>query len=337
MAAVTLFLALFWCWPWSVQKSLQAPSVAPLPGKISEPEPADAQSAHPIDESSKIIVERDREKERQALHKGIIDMLNAPITFSGRVVDQHGDPVPHANARYSLLDKFNASGSGGETRADGVGYFEISGVRGAVLGVNVSKDGYYQIHNVSNQRFAYGTGPDGYTKPPPTKEDPAILVLHKMGETEPLIYIENRSFRIPKDGTPVRVDLATGRASEVGQLKVEAWTSERDPGGLRYYDWKCRVSVPGGGLVERAGQFEFEAPVGGYLQSFEVVMEKNDPDWQRRFEKNLFLRTQDGRHARIKITFTSGGDHYLRLESHFNPQSGSRNLEYDPAKRINQK
>jgi len=256
----------------------------------------------------------------------IVAMLNTPIEFYGKVVDQNGDPVPHARVEYSLLDKFNASGSGGETKADENGGIEIRGVRGAVLGVNVSKDGHYRIHKVSNQRFAYGRGPDSTTKPPPTKDNPAVFVLHKMGKTEPLVRTE-KSALIPKDGTPINVDLMTGRLSPNGNLRIEAWTEAPVEG--RKFTWRCRVTVPGGGLVERNGEFDFEAPEDGYEESVELGMTRDAEQWTSDQQRDYFVRLPDGRFARINFRMIAGGNHYFILDAFLNPKPGSRNLEYD--------
>ncbi len=67
--------------------------------------------------------------------------------------------------------------------------------------MSVYKDGYYSIQNVSNQSFAYGYGSDTYTKPPPSKDSPAIFVLQKMGQTEPLIKLSNRQLKVPITGS----------------------------------------------------------------------------------------------------------------------------------------
>lgn len=276
------------------------------------------------------LLDQPRNEHIRDLAEAINSILSTPITFYGKVVDQYGNPVPHASVSYGLLDKFNESGSVGKSSADGSGHFTISDVRGAVISVSVYKNGYYQIEDLSKGSFSYGYGPDSTTQPPPTKNDPAAFVLHRMGETEPLIVIEKRSFRIPKNGTPVMVDLATGNVSETGQLKIEAWTSDPISGGHRFYDWRCRVSVPGGGLTERNEQFEFEAPSEGYREYDEIVMMGNEPEWEKRFEKDYFLRLPDNTYARIKFSFTSAGDHYSRIETFLNPRSGSRNLEYNP-------
>ena len=53
-------------------------------------------------------------------------------------------------------------------------------------------------------------------------------------------------------------------APGLGQLRVEAWVDGAMQGQMRNYQWRCRVSVPGGGLIERADPSAFEAPIEGY-------------------------------------------------------------------------
>lgn len=270
------------------------------------------------------------ERRREVVEK-IEGIFATPITFYGKVVDQDGKPVPNARVGYSLVDKFNASGSTGHVFADGTGYFTIADVSGAAIGVNVSKEGYYQIHNVSNQSFAYGVGPDNYTKTPPTKRDPAVFVLQKMGETEPLVRVE-KSTRIPKDGTPITVDLANGRLSSGGNFRVQAWTEA--PGEGREFGWRCRVTVLGGGLAEREGQFDFEAPSDGYKESIEIAMPLEAEQWASQQQRDYFVKLADDRYARVSLRMIAGGNHYFVLKSFLNPKPGSRNLEFDPEKAV---
>jgi hypothetical protein len=273
-------------------------------------------------------------EEKSAVVDRLSKMLTTPIDFHGRVVDQFGDSVPNAEVGYSLLDKLFASGSGGTTKADAQGVIHISNVKGDILGVNVRKTGYYHIHNVSKQRFAFGSAPDGSTKPPPTPESPAVFILHKMGSTVPLIFAENKAFKVPRDGTAVRVDLARRCLSESGELVVQAWTEAREPGAGRRCDWTCRVSIPGGGLVERTVSFEFAAPESGYREMDEVSCSRAAERWLPGFERQYFVRTPERKYARIKFWFTTGGIHYFEVETHINPVVGERNLEYEDAKRI---
>lgn len=271
---------------------------------------------------------------RQQVVSAIESALNAPITFYGKVVDQNGEPVPFARAAYGLLDKFNESGTNGHVDADANGFFTIQGVRGAAIGVNVSKSGYYQIHKVSDQYFGYGGSGDSMSKPAPLPEKPAVFVLQKMGRAEALVHLTTRTFKVARNGTPIEVNLATGMVVPNGDLKIEAWTNDPSKNTPKRYDWNVRVSVPGGGLLKRENVFDFEAPVDGYKNAEEISMSATSERWRPEGEGDYFLKLADGRHARVMFKMIAQGDHFFRIESLLNPTPGSRNLEFDPAKVI---
>ena len=63
-------------------------------------------------------------------------------------------------------------------------------------------------------------------------------------------------------------------------------------------------------------------------------MAQSDVGWRRDLSKDYFIRLADSTFARVKIELMVGGNfNFVVLESYLNP-SGSRNLEYDPAKEI---
>lgn len=269
---------------------------------------------------------------RKAVVEKIQGVMATPITFYGKVIDQNGEPVSNANVGYSALDKFMESGSTYSGKSDKKGQFSITGIKGARLSVNVRKEGYYFIDGKSNAAFAYGTGPDTYFREPPTKENLAIFVLHKMGKTEPLIAVSSRTYRVQRNGTPLNVSLETGRAGPQGDFQVEAWTEDDKKDAQQHYNWRCRISVLTGGLVERKERFDFEAPIDGYKLSDEIVMPQTAERWQPQVQKEYFIKLADGRYGRIQFKMLAGGDHYFKLESFLNPKPGSRNLEFDPNK-----
>jgi Carboxypeptidase regulatory-like domain len=149
----------------------------------------------------------------QTSHRKDPTLFDDPITFYGKVIDQNGDPVPGATVNYTAMDKFDAPGSQYEGKSDANGFFSISGIGSAALSVGVRKGGYYMIHGKSAGAFAYGVGPDSTRSEPPTKDNPAIFVLQKMGIAEPLIPLSTGGIKVPKNGTPVSIDLATGQTN----------------------------------------------------------------------------------------------------------------------------
>lgn len=268
----------------------------------------------------------DEQQKKEVIGK-VVQAYHTPIAFYGRVVDQYGEPVAGANVIFAPIYSLMSNKTSYTGTSDDRGYFSIENIKGIALSVGVRKEGYYFIDGQSSATFAYGIGTDAYRKSPPTKDKPAVFVLYKMGKTAPLVRVE-QSARIPKDGTPATVDLMSGRLSPSGNLRVEAWTEAPVEG--RKFTWRCCVTIPGGGLVERKGQFDFEAPEDGYEESVELGMSGDAEQWTSQQQRDYFVKLPDGRFARVSFTMIAGGNHYFLLESFFNPTPGSRNLEYDP-------
>ncbi|HEY5812892.1 MAG TPA: carboxypeptidase-like regulatory domain-containing protein, partial [Terrimicrobiaceae bacterium] len=229
------------------------------------------------------------------------------------MVDQNGDPVAAAKVTYGAIDHFLSKGSDYSGYSDAHGYFSINGIKGIALTVGVWKEGYYGIDGKSAGAFAYGIKPDSTRSLPPTKDKPAIFLLHKMGETEPLIQVSSRQFDVPPTGQTVSIDLATGRTDR-GNLQVASWIGNNKQ---RPFDWRYQLSVPGGGLIERKGQFDFEAPADGYQPAIEVNMPPTAENWNSRLTKQYFARLADGRYARFSIRFFAGDRNFIVFERSF--------------------
>lgn len=321
LAFVLLVLGLWW-----LLRALKAEPVAHVvagPGTPTSP-PAAA-------ESPALQTEVELRQKAVAVVEKIFD---ASIAFYGRVVDQSGDPVPDAEVGYKAADKFNAPGTLYTGKSDASGYFQIAGIKGGGLLVGVGKEGYYPVEGKSSQNFGYGMGSDSTRKPPPTKDNPAIFVLHKMGRTEPLVYVGTKRYKPSKDGQPVDVNLATGKVVAPGQGDIcfERWANDQAKNQRGHFDWRLRITVPGGGLAERNGQFDFEAPEGGYKESVEINMPASLGDqWSYTENKSYFVRLRDGRYARFDAMVQAGHESSaLVIDAFLNPKPGSRNLEYDP-------
>jgi hypothetical protein len=126
------------------------------------------------------------------------------------------------------------------------------------------------------------------------------------------------------------IDTATGKKGQ-GDLQIESWIGDSSQ---RRFDWRYRLSVPGGGLIERRGPFDFEAPTEGYQPNVDISVSANAEKWSSDVSKSYFAKFPDGRYARVSINLYPGKRNFVVLESYLNPQPGSRNLEFDPAKQI---
>lgn len=260
-----------------------------------------------------------------------------PINFYGKVVDQHGRPVPQAEISYSILDqpwKFDASK--GKRTADASGSFSITGVHGGTLGVEVKKSGYRQLPYsddkvTSAKMFYYGLGHPPQSSP----QSPIEFTLHNPGVLEPLVKVGELNFRLARDGTPIEICLEPGASSGVHRVILRCWNKELEPRppGQREYDWRLEIAAPSGGIAVRSDPMVFEAPESNYESSVTIDMPTTvKPRWGRSAQRSYFLRFTDGVFARVNLEMMAGGDHFVVWESYLNPKAGSRNLEADPTK-----
>src|SRR5689334_17721409 len=201
VSAVLLSLSWWWWTPFP-EKPSQRSSRA-----TSRPSTAFVASSPPLNLGESRP--RNQEERRKKTVAKVAAMLATPITFYGKVVDQNGEPIPGANVDYGTIDKFDESGSDYQSKSDENGGFSITGINGAVLTVGVRKAGYYNIHGKSDAAFAYGVGVDPTRKAPPTKDNPAMFVLQRIGVTESLLHIASRQYRMSKSGEPIEIDLKT--------------------------------------------------------------------------------------------------------------------------------
>lgn len=266
--------------------------------------------------------------------------LMKPFKFFGKVIDQHGNPVPNANVIWGANNNPdpNKSGTRGQTTCDANGFFSINS-NGIGLHVEVSKTGYDRVPSElgGGKRGSYGGfvtgGHLGNTDSPMgTKDAPSIFVLRKMGETAPMIHVAERAVQVPKNGSSVGVNLETGQPTGQGSLKVQCWTNDQTKDNQGHYDWKCLLTVSGGGLIERTDNTVFEAPAEGYQESVELT--PSPEKWASNVERQYFVKLSNDRYARINFRMRTGGEHFFVLESFLNPKPGSRNLEFDPAKAV---
>jgi len=317
------------------------PVVAP---SIAQTEPVSEQKSSPTAENgapqplfktppSPEVLQKIVEEGRRgqiAQMKEIAAAYNTPINFWGKVVDEKGNPVPGALAKMGAADQPLKTGTEYERITDANGLFSVTGAKGLSLSVDVSKAGYYRTDRSRGQvSYFY---PSGNKVPLPTQNSPTVFELRKMGETVPLVHVTELSLRIPKNGSSVEVNLETGLTIGQGDLKVQCWTNDQAKDAQGHYDWKCLLTVPGGGLVERKDQFAFEAPLEGYQESVELT--PSPEKWTSYVERQYFVKLSDNRYARINFDMRTGGEHFFVIESYFNPTPGSRNLEFDPAKKI---
>ena len=269
-----------------------------------------------------------------------VRVFSYPIELYGKVVDVEGKPIAGAKVQQSFTGK--GCDCPEYLTTDENGAFYLSG-KGSSVFIRTSKEGYYETEQ--------SKGTIGYTVPSdrPAADDPnnpAIFVLRKHGEAEPLVKFGERwgrAWPIPRNGNPVGFDLIGRKqvpASD-GHIVVRAWSPDekRGPNNERIpYAWKFEITAPNGGFIERDNPFDFIAPESGYIETLTFEMLEDAERWNDLgYEQEVFVKLRDGNFARLLFDYgpskSKRGDSFT-IESYTNP-SGSRNLEYDPSLEIN--
>ena len=134
---------------------------------------------------------------------------------------------------------------------------------------------------------------------------------------------------MPKDGSPVEIDLARGKVAAAGQgdLKVQSWVIDNGADVVHPFPWKCLVIVSGGGLQPRSGRLDFQAPSTGYQPQDEVDMPATAAHWGGNMMREYFLQISGDRYVRMRFWMVCGGNNFLNLDYFINPKPGDHNLE----------
>ena len=238
------------------------------------------------------------------------DYWNQRIDFFGKVVDEQSNPIQGATVSFVLQTLSNTPA--GQALSDNSGLFSLTERTGKLLGVYVSKDGFYTSRREQTS-FNYGSrSAPNYHKASPL--EPVLFQLRRHGAKEPLVkgYVKAP---LPLDGKPVRFDLNLGKISETGQLEIRSTLIDND--------WGAVVSVRGGGLQETDDEFPFLAPENGYHSSLEYLSLSQKIGFERNF---YVVSGQPRRFARIRFYLRNPQIFYM--DYCVNP-SGSRNLESD--------
>lgn len=282
-----------------------------------------------------------RAEERQLRYQAAFQQS---LDLYGVVLEQQsGQPVADAQVVLSPIDQ---PGIGSQNSppvtvsTDAQGHFSFTGRRGLDLLVQVSKADYYPLRDGSVAMFTHD-GEDASMHRRAFASNPAApakLYLRAQGTpAAKLIYREGTSldsFVIGKINQPVSVSLRTGRPTITQNADVQVACQVNDQGvsGNEQYDWTCQISVPGGGLVSRQGEFDFTAPEFGYREADVIAVAKSLPhqEWSFSATRNYFIRMHNGFFARIVVRVDTRNHSSCKIESYLNPTPGDRNLEYNP-------
>lgn len=328
--------AIFLLW-WHVRQAAPPVVVSPdranlnneiRPSTVGVPaNPASVGTSAPIPASNSFALNSERMQQMKTDEEKAKDEWRTPIEFYGVVVDESTNPVAGVNVDFSCNDLSPEGTSNYHAVSDGNGRFSIMGITGKLLVVHVAKTGYYTSRQDSDSFYYSGQNVNFV----PSFANPVIFHLRKKGDGAKLFHF-HKSFRVSKDGTPIQVDLGTGMQVPASEdaLMVECWTDDKDKKLAWKFDWRCRVSVPGGGVQLYNEEFPFVAPEQNYVPADNIDMTvKTDVSWSQDVERDYFVMTGDGKYGRLIFRMIAHGDHFCTIDSYFN-LSGSRNLEPAP-------
>ncbi len=261
--------------------------------------------------------------------------MQGPIEFYGKVVDENSNVVAGAGVAFQWTDLlargYEASAA---TQSDSGGLFSLQGKQGSTLSVSVGKEGYYGTRD-SKQYFNFGKM-DATAKHLPNPQRPVVFTHRKMGKGAELVSTEfplgmGQHPQLRRNGTPLEIDLLKGGQASpgTGQFKMEFWNdvTNRD---ARTFNWKLKLTVPGGGLIETQEAFPFQAPETGYQAPLVIDMPATNKNWITDLRTKYYVHLPDGKYGRVEIDLMAYNGS-IRVHSVVNP-SGSRNLEPVPPK-----
>lgn len=259
---------------------------------------------------------------------------NHPIAFCGRVVDQHGEPVPRGiiTGHVTAIDFVYAPtilANNMSTRpvtaiTDANGNFTISGGFGISLELSDLRAHGYAFFEDGDYRYYHIDGREDFR---PDANHPVVLRAWKLHGYEPLI---ERRQRLPF-GAWFTLDLEKGTnhrgADANGDLQIKL-VLEKPSGGTER--WKLIAQAVDGGVAPAPARWPFEAPLGGYENSLVVEAtydEKGNEKGGDALQTQYYLKSRGGRmYSRLCISVVNARDQFVQVTSLANPK-GSRVLE----------
>jgi len=257
-----------------------------------------------------------------------------PINFWGIVLDEVDHPVDGASVTFTWNDMSTKGTSTEAVSSDADGRITLRDKVGYVLGVQVTKQGFYRTR-LSSLSFNYAEpwAPHFHV---PDVQRPVILRLRRKGFPSPMIRRERLEYFASETNPVVRVDLLGQR-----EVNEEPWDlafvmshgPEVQINGQRRYDWSIEVTANGGGLIPYDEEFPFLAPEDGYQPVLRASMRAEDPNWAGYIRQQCFFKTREGaNYGRIDFEispFPRRQPPRILIHQYFLNPAGSRNLEYD--------
>jgi hypothetical protein len=142
----------------------------------------------------------------------------------------------------------------------------------------------------------------------------------------PLLSL-NQSYRLRGDGMAVAIDLATGALTNATavNLVVQCWTEKLGKKSGQRFNWHCRLTLPGGGLLVTDEKIPALAPNNGYAPALEITRIADQTAWQNEVALPLYYHLTDGRYGWMNFSVSVGALNYCVIDSRLNP-TGSQDL-----------
>jgi len=274
-------------------------------------------------------------------------VMNGPVEFHGKVIDQQGQPVEGAKLKLNLSiytesiikalgEKDAVQNESIHLLTDNAGRFSLSGKRGSTLRLEaVEREDYLWLDpGLGSFEFRRDIPQQNRPYADPTKG--ITFQMWRKGVTEPVIQVHQR-VRLLENKTDYPVNIFGATPDGVAQPTVDLLirtplAAPDDPN--RPYDRWIILQAPGGGIQETQDVYPYAAPMAGYEKEWRKLYQPGGPrpdseGWSR----NYYLRTRSGRvYAGLTIRFAPGETAFV-IDGILNPH-GSRNLELDPAKQV---
>jgi hypothetical protein len=297
------------------QRTLARPQSAGQPAAPPLPQPPNAAAPNPVASPSTVKEWLQRQYE-------------TPISFYGRVVDQDESPLAGASVVFGWVNT-NFQQLGSSTLSDGAGLFSLSGAQGKNLTVNVSKDGYYgsSRSNQTSFQFSDMSGNRTFT---PDPASPVLFHLRMRGTGANLITSQYGvkdylGVVVPRNGTPVQVDLLSRKVGAGGQMVI-AQLKPPYQSWKQATEWTFRMAIPDGGFVEQDEEFPFQAPEAGYQPTIEFHFGSGETNWVTALQRQYYIAFGKPRRYGRLVVETTIEMEGARLTYAINPD-GSRYLE----------
>lgn len=288
-------------------------------------------------------------KKNQLHLKGLAE-VSGLVELHGRVLDQDDHGIPDVCVMLSTspvvrLQDGNLSNPEliFEVYTNAQGDFSVSGFRSVDIAVaDLKKEGYKPSLGSKGQYHITQLGAWG------SEQSPIIFRMWRSHGAEPLIVGQSAFQVLSSEGTALTIDKITGYVKTIKNpisiyLMRDDSTLEKGGEGAYVYDWSFKVEVPEGGVVLTDAEQAFYAPADGYQPTASYSVIKNSADWSSQKKLTVYLTSgSPPKYSRLEFEINSnngfalGGlvkEGVINWQVFTNP-SGSRNLEYDPAKRI---